>query len=167
MTITNSIRFKVFASHLALVLVIIGSLSYRQFVTEFDHSLELLTESHKSNSLAIVSDVSAAISGGNYEPVSGSKARRQVNQASNLMKDIHLTICTNWSTFSPKGGLSLGSNVKQLIHLPLKDMRYAPPSLISNLTIFAPWSNDIAVAVSGTQEMLDKFVHHPMVLREI
>ena len=107
-----------------------------------------------------------SISGGNYEPVSGSKARRKVNQASNLMKDIHLTICTNWSTFS-QGGLSLGSNVKQLIHLPLKDMRYAPPSLISNLTIFAPWSNDIAVAVSGTQEMLDKFVHHPMVLREI
>ena len=108
-----------------------------------------------------------SISGGNYEPISGSKARRQVNQASNLMKDIHLTICTNWSTFSPKGGLSFGSNVKQLIHLPLKDMRYAPPSLISNLTIFAPWSNDIAVAVSGTQEMVDKFVHHPMVSREI
>jgi len=108
-----------------------------------------------------------SISGGNYEPISGSKARRQVNQASNLMKDIHLTICTNWSTFSPKGGLSLGSNVKQLIHLPLKDMRYAPSSLISNLTIFAPWSNDIAVAVSGTQEMVDKFAHHPMVLHEI
>ena len=108
-----------------------------------------------------------SISGGNYEPISGSKARRQVNQASNLMKDIHLTICTNWSTFSPKGGLSLGSNDKQLIHLPLKDMRYAPPSLISNLTIFAPWSNDIAVAVSGTQEMIDKFAHHPMVLHEI
>ena len=108
-----------------------------------------------------------SISGGNYKLVSGSKARRQVNQASNLTKDIHLTICTNWSTFSPKGGLSLGSNVKQLIHLPLKDMRYAPPSLISNLTIFAPWSNDIAVAVSGTQEMVDKFVHHPMVSREI
>ena len=108
-----------------------------------------------------------SISGNIFEPVSGSKTKSQLNAANNLVKDIHLSICTNWVTFAPKEGLSLGSNFEQTIHLPLKDMSYAPPNLVSNFTIFAPWKNAIGVAVSGTPEMVNEFANQPMVLREI
>lgn len=108
-----------------------------------------------------------SISGDIFEPVSGSKTKSQLNAANNLVKEIHLSICTNWVTFAPKDGLSLGSNFQQIIHLPLKDMSYAPPNLVSNFTIFSPWKDAIGIAVSGTPDMVNEFSNHRMVLREI
>ena len=109
-----------------------------------------------------------SISGGKYEPISGPETKHKLNQVRNLInKDIHLAICTNWVTFAPRGGLSLGPNLEQIVHLPLKDMGYAPPGLISSFTIFTPWQDDVAVAVSGTPEMVSKFSKHPMVLCDI
>jgi hypothetical protein len=108
-----------------------------------------------------------SISGEIFEPVSGSKTKSQLNAPNNLVKDIHLSICTNWVTFAPKDGLSLGPNFDEKIHVPLKDMSYAPPNLVSNFTIFAPWKDAIGIAVSGTPDMVTEFANHPMVLREI
>lgn len=106
-----------------------------------------------------------SISGDVYEPISGSKTKSQLNTAINLVKDIHLSICTNWMTFAPKDGLYLGSMFEQKVHFPLKDMSYAPPNLVSNFTIFAPWKDAIGIAVSGTPDMVEEFANHPMVLR--
>ena len=111
--------------------------------------------------------IRASISGKTYEPASGPETKFQLNQAKNLIKHIHLSICTNWVTFAPKGGLSLGEAFHQRIHVPLKDMSYAPPSLMSNFTIFVPWAGAIALAVSGSPELVGKFSEHPLVLREI
>ena len=46
--------------------------------------------------------------------------------------------------------------------MPLKDMKYAAPSLLSNVTIYKPISNLTALLVTGTPEMVKRFEDHPM-----
>ena len=84
------------------------------------------------------------------------------NDPTCLLKSINVTICTNWTSFL-KNDFSLGSKSKQLLHMPLKDMRYAAPSLISNVTIYKPISNLTALLITGTPEMVKRFEQHPMV----
>ena len=83
------------------------------------------------------------------------------NDPTCLLKSINVTICTNWTTFL-NDGFSLGSSSNQLLHMPLKDMRYAAPSLMSNVTIYKPLPNLIAVLVTGTDEMIKRFEQHQM-----
>ena len=134
------------------------------------HYLSTHTNSIRHNTLdySTPQSIRKSISNGKYEPISGPETKHKLNQVRNLVnKDIHLAICTNWITFAPKDGLSLGSNFEQIVHFPLKDMSYAPPGLMSSFTIFTPWQDDAAVAVSGTPEMVTDFAHHPMVLCDI
>ena len=81
-----------------------------------------------------------------------------------MMKKVHVSICTNWATFN-NDDFSLGPSFQQVLHMPLKDMRYASPSLISNFTVFKPWPGKIAICVAGSPKMVECFSRASFVLR--
>ena len=78
------------------------------------------------------------------------------------MKTPHLSICTNWSSYYDDDFM-LDNSFKELLHVPLKDMRYASPTLMSNCTIFKLWPGQLAVCVTATAERINRFAEHPMV----
>jgi diguanylate cyclase (GGDEF)-like protein len=61
-----SIRTQIFASHLFLVALLIGSLSYRHYQNELARYTQSLIDFHTASSAALMSTVSSALSGGNY-----------------------------------------------------------------------------------------------------
>ena len=78
-----------------------------------------------------------------------------------LLKSIHVSVCTNWSTFA-QDDFSLGPDTKQLLHMPIKDMRNLAPSLISNIMIYKPNSGLTAILVLGAREMVQRMEDHPI-----
>lgn len=104
-----------------------------------------------------------SISGNRFERAAKPPTELLTSSPSLMAKKIHVSICTNWATFNDDD-FSLGSDFKQVLHMPLKDMTYAAPSLISNFTIFKPWPKQIAICVTGTPEMVESFSKTSLVL---
>ncbi len=64
-----SIKAKIFISHFALIVILIGGLSYHHFNSEMDHYKGTVQAFHVASSHSIVSIFSLAISGENYANV--------------------------------------------------------------------------------------------------
>lgn len=62
----NSLKSKIFFPHLALIVLLIASLSYSHYKNELDRYVRTLIEFHSNSSLSIVATCSLAISGENY-----------------------------------------------------------------------------------------------------
>lgn len=78
----------------------------------------------------------------------------------------HLSISTNWSSYYDDDFRLDDNDVslfKELLHVPLKDMRYTSPSLMSNCTLFKMWPGQLAVCVTATPERVAKFAASKMV----
>jgi hypothetical protein len=95
-----------------------------------------------------------SISGNSFAGAAEPPTTMLLSSPSLMTKNIHVSICTNWATFT-EDSFSLGPELTQILHMPLKDMQYAAPSLISNFTVFKPWPKAIAICATGTPEMVD------------
>ena len=95
-----------------------------------------------------------SITGGRFERAGTPPTVLIASTPMLLMGNCHVSICTNWSTFY-SDNFTLGPDIKHILHLPLKDMQYAAPSLMSNFTIFKPCPGKIAICVTGTPEMVE------------
>ena len=83
------------------------------------------------------------------------------NNVMRLLERGHCTICTNWSGFN-KDNFTIGDGVTQLLHMPLKRLSYAAPSLMSQCIIFKPASGVTAILVTGTPAMVRRFEESEM-----
>ena len=83
------------------------------------------------------------------------------NNIMRLLERGHCTICTNWSGFH-KDNFTIGDGVTQLLHMPLKQLSYAAPSLMSQCIIFKPASGVTAILVTGTPAMVRRFEESEM-----
>lgn len=103
-----------------------------------------------------------SISGKRFERAAKPPTKLLTSSPSLLATNLHVSICTNWATFNDDD-FSLGPQFKQILHLPLKDMQYAAPSLISNFTIFKPCPGKVAICATGTPEMVQEFSNTSLV----
>lgn len=105
------------------------------------------------------------------ESISGKRFKRASKPPTTLLtsspylmaSNVHVSICTNWATFNDDD-FSLGPDFHQILHMPLKDMQYAAPSLISNFTVFKASPGKIAICATGTPEMVESFSKSKLVL---
>ena len=79
-----------------------------------------------------------------------------------LKFNLHLSISTNWSSyyddsFRLDDDKNKVPSFTELLHVPLKDMRYASPSLMSNCTVFKIWPGQQAVCITATPERVATF----------
>ncbi|TKF22033.1 GGDEF domain-containing protein [Vibrio genomosp. F6] len=83
--IFHSIRTKIFASHLLLILVIIASLTYQHHKNEINNTVSMTTAFHQEAAIPLISDISTAISGGNYSNLLLPKFKTQLMNTPDLL----------------------------------------------------------------------------------
>lgn len=81
----HSIHTKIFASHLLLILVIIASLTYQHHKNEISNTINMTTVFHQEAAIPLISDISTAISGGNYSNLLLPKFKTQLLNTPELL----------------------------------------------------------------------------------
>lgn len=113
-----SIRVKVFLSHLLLVALLIGGLSYKNSNRQVDNYIKYVVSFYERSSLSIVQQISLSISGNNYTNIQMPMFVKEL-QANNKLLFMKISGVSDFSTTPYKALYSQEAGELWRVHYPI------------------------------------------------